>query len=675
MKQSFPSLPKWIVSFLLVFSISFIFPPNLAKAENVIDNGPWLGVGLGFNHYVTADVEGLGKPWVFNWGMGDTYMANHTDHNRPDLDFPDRYVPMLYGCSISERNTFKTRVEEYNYEGPILIFNEPDNQTYAECTYKPADANGPAVDITTAVTVVEDIIAWRDTYYQNTGRYLDILIGGTFASPNTDTYGWGGWHSTHGGFWMDQFKTAWQAEHGANTWPNVEGIHFHVYSYYSYNGWDPNVRAQKIIDAMKNDIDATGGWEDWLESNPMAKGTKERIWVTEVGVHDTTETRTRVGTVMDAILPYLKSKTWIDRAAWYTHSATTQFYDSNDQTMLVDTVSGSKTALYTKFKNWCTTQGYCVQANEDYYTVFMNNWGNYPDWTAPTQFLYYPKYNLPLTSNDQAPGTFDLDKKLIISVQPEHGQAFATLEVDNQVIYYVPNHLYKGYDSFQYKIVNPDGTFISSTAQVAIMDFWLDYPDYLNNGTVPSYLQGGFLAPAAPAQPKAADTPSSGNYSANPAITVKYGSITGNLIKNTKTANFDCNIGAWCRWQRNTSSSYLIEDNGALSITAPATTGDYGSCWIQWVDGGIADGSTYRIKARYLSDFPLNKSFIQIQTLSNENYMSTTWWPTVGGGTYEKDVAISSPENGNFAVKFCSWGTNTPLPARATLEKLSVVKL
>ncbi len=158
-------------------------------------------------------------------------------------------------------------------------------------------------------------------------------------------------------------------------------------------------------------------------------------------------------------------------------------------------------------------------------------------------------------------------------------------------------------------------------------------------------------------------------------IKVKDQSVANNIITNTSRSDFACEFGKWCKWQRVNYSSSIINQDGSISVYTPARSGDFGSCWIQWLQGAKADGSTYRVRATFESDFPLNTSFIQLQTYNKVNYLSRPWY-TTGRTAIDETVTITDSYRDFVAIKFCSFGNNSTATSRSsTLRKISVEKM
>ena len=158
-------------------------------------------------------------------------------------------------------------------------------------------------------------------------------------------------------------------------------------------------------------------------------------------------------------------------------------------------------------------------------------------------------------------------------------------------------------------------------------------------------------------------------------IRVKDPTIVNNLISNSYLPDFACQFGKWCKWQRMNTSNSIINANGSISVKTSEQSGDFGSCWIQWIQNAKADGSTYRIRAIFDSDFPMDTSFIQIQTYNKVNYLKTPWY-TTGRTTIDERVAIRDNYQNFIAIKFCSWGSQSTQTLRtATLTQISLEKI
>ncbi len=178
------------------------------------------------------------------------------------------------------------------------------------------------------------------------------------------------------------------------------------------------------------------------------------------------------------------------------------------------------------------------------------------------------------------------------------------------------------------------------------------------------------LTPTNTPVPTRSPTPSQGSV-----IKVKDQSVANNIITNTSRSDFACEFGKWCKWQRVNYSSSIINQDGSISVYTPARSGDFGSCWIQWLQGAKADGSTYRVRATFESDFPLNTSFIQLQTYNKVNYLSRPWY-TTGRTAIDETVTITDSYRDFVAIKFCSFGNNSTATSRSsTLRKISVEKM
>ena len=158
-------------------------------------------------------------------------------------------------------------------------------------------------------------------------------------------------------------------------------------------------------------------------------------------------------------------------------------------------------------------------------------------------------------------------------------------------------------------------------------------------------------------------------------IGIKDTTVANNLITNDYYPNFACAFGKWCKWQRVSSSTNHINSDGSLSVRTTAQAGPFGSCWLHWLQGAKADGSRYRIRATFDSDFSTNTSFIQLQTYSTDNYLRTPLY-TTGRTSIDEVITITDANPNYVAIKFCSWGTSTATTSKgATLKTISVEKL
>ena len=158
-------------------------------------------------------------------------------------------------------------------------------------------------------------------------------------------------------------------------------------------------------------------------------------------------------------------------------------------------------------------------------------------------------------------------------------------------------------------------------------------------------------------------------------ITVKDITVPGNMITNAYKTNLSCDGGYWCRWYRNGKSTGSIATDGSLNISTPAATSEYGACWIHWINGAKADGSTYRIRATVNSNYPNSTSFIQIQTYNNDNYVKNPWMFTNGASQIDRTIVIKDAYPNWIAIKYCTWGGKTTSASTATLKSISFEKV
>ncbi|QQS43282.1 hypothetical protein IPM65_03915 [Candidatus Roizmanbacteria bacterium] len=156
-----------------------------------------------------------------------------------------------------------------------------------------------------------------------------------------------------------------------------------------------------------------------------------------------------------------------------------------------------------------------------------------------------------------------------------------------------------------------------------------------------------------------------------PRIDVVDTSVAGNLLTNNQRTDGQCDYGQWCKWSRNQTSTSTIQTNGDLRIATQSTNQEYGSCWIQWVQNGRADGSFYRLRANLSSNFPSGNSFFQFETSSTQNMLNP---PINTGGKSSIDWAgYLNNSNLPLSLKFCTWGTGT-VNAQAILQSVSLIK-
>lgn len=147
-----------------------------------------------------------------------------------------------------------------------------------------------------------------------------------------------------------------------------------------------------------------------------------------------------------------------------------------------------------------------------------------------------------------------------------------------------------------------------------------------------------------------------------------------NLLKNVYSR--PCAYGKWCKWQGTNYSSWNnITAAGKLELTNTAVSGQYGSCWIQWIPQP-ENGATYRLTGNYSSTnpFPNNKAFMQIEVQGNANYLSTPVYLNGSSGSFSRTFTYNS--SGSFmSVKFCSWGSGLSSDRVVRLEKVGLEKL
>lgn len=667
MNKILPLFKKVVVISFFLSLLTPFFSPSIALA--VSGDEQFLGLGLGWNEYTKSDIDDLGGPWVYNWGVGDTT----GNGKNPQIDFPGKYVPMLYDCSLTGFNSFKAWIELHEYAGYALIFNEPDNtgQTWSSCSNP----------MSNAVTAIDRVTAWRDTYFALTGNYVDLIFGGTFASPNTT---WDPYNNALGGFWFDKFKTAWTAAHPGSSWPNVQGVHFHAYAYVG------NTDASSITSAIKADWNASNGWEAYLNAHPEVEGTKDEVWISETGVLNSAVTQSNVNTVMGSVLTYFKGKSRIDRLAWFTHSTNAANRNDRFNTSLVDQSNGSRTSLWTNFDVRCSAynSGYCSPASPNtipidvkdtsisnnlisnvyssdlfvldkwYKTIANGNSGAYIQGNGDLAI-----YSLPVAGGFGSCWIYEM------SGAPANGStyrirvkyhssfvnsSFIQLATQTNQNYWAPpywtlNVPYSSLDSEPY-IYDPVGGVLKF--KFCSLGNYTPTADYVANLSNISVVK-----------------------TAGPNIAVKDTTVSGNDITNSVNNNMSCAYGKWCRWYRdgNYALNPTVINATKLRLTVTPTSGNFGSCWIQWIEDGEADGETYNLKASIDTDFDTNITYIGIETATNPNY--ATFYANGSSALIDQNVYINDAgDPDHIAVKFCTYGTGSD-SSRAILKSLSFKQL
>lgn len=245
-------LKRWLQSILLILLtvvVGFVLiQVTPTQADECGQNAPFLGIGLGYNQYLIDQVHQLADfdpcilPLLYNWGPGN---SSQTPENQPHFDFPHRFVPMNYGCSTGK---LVSQLEARKYQGPVLVFNEPDREDQANCSPEKA------------ARVLHELHRFRLDYQQG-GSNVEFIVGGVGDS-------------THGLAWMEHFIVAYQEQFGTNPFESgvARGVHFHLYPEYAYeNGLQAfgNIQAQMNV------------WNAWLEKRDLS------AWVTELGVLNT----------------------------------------------------------------------------------------------------------------------------------------------------------------------------------------------------------------------------------------------------------------------------------------------------------------------------------------------------------------------------------------------------
>lgn len=680
MNNSPPNIKRlfsFVFAFLFLSLHVLFFLPTKSHADE-----PWLGVGLSRNRYTVADINDVGKPWVWNWGAGNTHgsfpatdnnTVGYTYDNNPDVDFEGRYVPSIYGCASTEADDAFEWITENNYAGPLLVFNEPDNQTYVSCS-----KNGNVDwDLTNAVNAVDYIITLRNSYYSATGNYVDLILGGPYYSP--DWYGFN---------WFSIFESKWVSMKGTS-WPDVQGMHFHLY--HKLNDFTSSTPASTIITQMQNSMTAANGWNNLIDNNPEYKGTKNEVWITEVGVLDTDVPIATVNTVMDSMLAHLKANNRIDRVAWYSHG-TNNAEIAHKNTALVDQSNGSRSALWNTFQDYCLDDGECEASPMDVDVkntaitgnVVENNY-NGEDMSGCSNTTTGKWCHWEMTSNSRAYVQSNGD--LVLAADPGTGYGICWQQWLNTITANGETYNIKG---------NFNSTFASGKSFFQIQTW--DKENYLpfsstwyttgtnsidQNIVVNSSLGGrvaikfcAYGTETLTARKTATLQKLSVTQVAGSNVSVKDTSITGNLILNDVQWDTTQVNNKWYRWYRNghtVNNSSIV--NGKLVLSTPGTTGDYGSCWIQILTSAQSDGSTYRLRATADTTYGNSITSFQVQTGYNPTFK---YFSLPTGNNVSIDETFVIPTGGyspaNVAVKFCTWGTNTTAKT-ATLKNISFIKL
>ncbi|MFO0704105.1 MAG: hypothetical protein U0525_05285 [Patescibacteria group bacterium] len=169
-------------------------------------------------------------------------------------------------------------------------------------------------------------------------------------------------------------------------------------------------------------------------------------------------------------------------------------------------------------------------------------------------------------------------------------------------------------------------------------------------------------------------------------VKVSDNTVVGNLLSNQVPTDLNnCDYGVWCIWSRNLqNSSSEITSQGYLQLTSNTTTAgvskDFGSCWVQWVNGAKADGSTnYRIRAEIQpqsGSVPFaDRGFLQFSSELNDNLVPGAIVVPAGNDVAKIDqtVKIGDSRSADFSVKYCTWATGDVNSSMA-LSKISLIK-
>lgn len=283
---------------------------------------PFLGIGLGYNQYSVSQISELAGqdscsiPLVYNWGWRETVQD---PANFPHLDFPQRFVPMVYGCGVQSLRTLQNDLISSSYEGALLVFNEPERADQANCLPD------------TATHIVEELHRFRLNYEQNTGRKIELIIGGV-AEPEL------------GIDWFDQFQSAYIQQYGSDPLTSgiADGIHFHLYPRFAYDNG-----AHAFDDVHSQMLQ----WEDWLASHPLP------VWITELGVLNAPYqpiSSIEYASFLTKAIPYLFEHPLVDHLFIFTLNSQSDTPSSNFiRTALI--VDGEETLAYSYVRTLCSS--------------------------------------------------------------------------------------------------------------------------------------------------------------------------------------------------------------------------------------------------------------------------------------------------------------------------------
>ncbi|MEM7134109.1 MAG: glycosyl hydrolase [Chloroflexota bacterium] len=314
----------FVISGMVLLIILLLIDHSQLLAQPCGEEKPFLGVGLGYNQYAVEDLYGLAGgdpcqlPLVYNWALGESAQS---PGNMPHLDFPHRFVPMVYGCTSTR---FIEEIPIRRYSGPVLLFNEPDRTDQANCTPEKAAA------------VLNDLHRFRQNYERETGLTLTYIVGGV-GDP------------TDGLAWLEEMIASYQQQFGVDLFETnvAEGIHFHLYPRYAYdNGQGAFANIQEQMEV----------WRKWLEQHDL------RAWVTELGVLNVPEQSMPAYEFADFLrksIAFLAEQKRIEHAFVFTLNAE----PGTDSARFVRTalqIDGQKMPAYEVAREACIVQGHCL---------------------------------------------------------------------------------------------------------------------------------------------------------------------------------------------------------------------------------------------------------------------------------------------------------------------------
>lgn len=323
----------------LLISLSFILYSTAnhtihAQSTTCETGRPFLGIGLGYNQYEVDQIARLSgqnrcqQPLVYNWNLGN---SSQTPDYSPHLDFPTRYIPMMWGCRAQGPERVRQFLEERQYSGPVLVFNEPDREDQANCAPE------------TAADLLHELHQLRRNYTQQSGNSIDLYLGGTARSDS-------------GIPWMDALRAVYMERFAVDPFtrdglapPVAAGVHFHLYPRFAYPDG-----AGSLADVNEQ----LQEWNAWLDQHDM------RAWVTEVGVlHAPYQDLPKAEYVyfLERILPILFWNERIDHAFIFTLNSVSGT-DSAEFAKSALIEDGVETIAYEFVRGICSEDGsgYCA---------------------------------------------------------------------------------------------------------------------------------------------------------------------------------------------------------------------------------------------------------------------------------------------------------------------------